>query len=260
MCIRVLTGWRLPTAAEQGAGRRFVAKAPAGRYNRAMATPSEPAWQLTPGEAIAQQARLRAQVRLEDDFAPPRLVGGVDMSLRDDAATAAIAVFRYPDLTPTAQAVAQVPLTFPYIPGLLSYREGPAIEAAWAQLAAAERPDLLLIDGHGIAHPRGLGIASHMGLRLDCPTIGVAKSILVGRHGPLPDEVGAWVPLVWHGATVGAALRLRLGVKPVFVSPGHRITLETAVAYVIATARGFKLPEPTRWAHKVAAGHRLPGL
>lgn len=182
------------------------------------------------------------------------------MSLRDEAATAAIAVFTFPSLEPQAEAVAQVPLTFPYIPGLLAFREGPAIEAAWDRLPRDRKPDLLMFDGHGIAHPRGIGIASQMGLVLDRPAIGVAKSILVGSHDPLPDEVGAWKPLVYQRKVIGAALRLRAGVKPVYVSVGHRISLETAIHYVLLTARGYKLPEPTRWAHKLAAGQHLPGF
>ncbi|HBY99085.1 MAG: deoxyribonuclease V [Ardenticatenaceae bacterium] len=218
-------------------------------------------WDLTPKEAIAFQQELRARLILEDDFrGPVALVGGVDMSLRDEAATAAIAVFSFPTLEPRAEAVAQVPLTFPYIPGLLAFREGPAIEAAWQRLSAGKLPDLLMFDGHGIAHPRGLGIASQMGLLLDRPSIGVAKSILVGRHEPVPDVDGAWQPLIYRGKVVGAALRLRPGVKPIYVSAGHRISLSSAIEFVGATGRGHKLPEPTRWAHKLAGGGHLPGV
>lgn len=218
-------------------------------------------WDLTPEEAIELQQQLRTRIVLEDDFRGPlELVGGVDMSLRDEAATAAIAVFTFPALEPRAEAVAQVPLTFPYVPGLLAFREGPAIEAAWQRLAADARPDLLMFDGHGIAHPRGVGIASQMGLVLDRPSIGVAKSILVGKHEPVPDVVGAWKPLLYRGKVVGAAIRLRSGTKPVYVSVGHRISLPTAVEVIRATARGYKLPEPTRWAHKLAAGGHLSGL
>lgn len=218
-------------------------------------------WDLTPEEAVALQQELRRRLVLEDDLrGPVTLVGGVDMSLRDEAATAAIAVFSFPELEPRAQTVAQVPLTFPYIPGLLAFREGPAIEAAWGRLTRDQQPDLLIFDGHGVAHPRGLGIASQMGLVFNRPSIGVAKSILVGRHEPVPDVAGAWKPLVHNGKIVGAALRLRPGAKPVFVSAGHRISLPTAIEFVRATARGYKLPEPTRWAHKLAGGASLPGL
>lgn len=218
-------------------------------------------WDVSLQEAQALQQALRERIVTEDDFqAPPRLVGGIDVGIEGDSAVAAIAVLTFPDLAPHAQSRARVRLSFPYIPGLLAFREGPAIEAAWAQLPEESRPELLMFDGQGIAHPRGIGIASQMGLILDRPSIGVAKSILVGRHEPVPDTVGAWQPLTYRRQVVGAAVRLRAGVKPVFVSPGHRISLPTAIDYVVACARGFKLPEPTRWAHKVAAGQPLPGF
>lgn len=215
-----------------------------------------PEWTLPPEQAIEWQRQLREQLVIADDFRPPRLIGGVDAAYIENRALAVIVVLTFPDLQVVTHTVATVPHEYPYIPGLLSMREGPAIEAAWQMLPEHQRPDLLMFDGHGIAHPRGLGIASHMGLLLDRPSLGVAKRILRGRHAPVPDEVGAWQPLVYRGKTVGAALRTKAGVKPVYVSPGHRISLESAIHFVLATTRGYKLPEPTRLADKLAAQHK----
>ncbi len=212
-----------------------------------------PKWDLTPEEAVRWQESLRQHLVLEDDLPPSvRLVGGVDSGYTDALAVAVIAVLTYPELEFVHQAVGQVPVHFPYIPGLLAIREGPAIEAAWNTLQPDLQPDLLFFDGQGIAHPRGMGIASHMGVLLDRPSIGVAKRILVGHHEPVPDEQGAWRPLVYRGKVVGAAVRTKVGVKPVYVSPGHRISLPTAIEYTLATVRGYKLPEPTRLADKLA--------
>lgn len=209
-------------------------------------------WNLTPEEAIRWQETLRQRLVLEDDLPPSvQLVGGVDSGYTDTLAVAVIVVLTYPELDPVHHVVGHVPVHFPYIPGLLAIREGPAIEAAWEALPPDLRPDLLFFDGQGIAHPRSMGIASHMGVLLDRPSIGVAKRILVGHHEPVPDEQGSWRPLVYRGRVVGAAVRTRPGVKPVYVSPGHRISLPTAVEYTLATVRGYKLPEPTRLADKL---------
>lgn len=215
--------------------------------------PSAHSWDLSPEQAKAWQRELRDRLILEDDFAhPPTLVGGVDSSYTADDAYAVVVVLSYPELEVVTRSVASVPVPFPYVPGLLSMREGPAIERAWAKLPEDLRPDLLLFDGHGIAHMRGLGIASHMGILLDRPSIGVAKRILVGTHEPVPDERGMWRPLVYEGAVIGAALRTRVGVKPVYVSPGHRISLETAIHYVLETGHGYKLPKPTHLADRLS--------
>nr|WP_290666315.1 deoxyribonuclease V [Ardenticatena sp.] len=212
-----------------------------------------PEWSFPPEQAIEWQRQLRQQLIIADAFSPPRLIGGVDAAYVENQALAVIVVLSFPELQKITHTVATVPHEYPYIPGLLSMREGPAIEAAWHALPEEQRPDLLMFDGHGIAHPRGIGIASHMGLLFDRPSIGVAKRILRGDHAPVPNTVGAWQPLVYRGKVVGAAVRTKAGVKPMYVSPGHRISLESAIRFVLATTRGYKLPEPTRLADKLAA-------
>jgi len=147
---------------------------------------------------------------------------------------------------------AQVSRVGPYIPGLLSFRESPLILAACQRLTVT--PDLILVDGQGIAHPRRIGLASHLGLFLDTPTIGCAKSLLCGSHETLPEKPGSYAELVDTGETIGAALRTRLGVKPVYVSIGHKVDLRTALHWAMECCRGYRLPEPTRLAHLAAGG------
>ncbi len=212
-------------------------------------------WTVSPREAIAIQQRLGRFVRLEDDLPDPvTTVAGVDAGFKNGGALtrAAVAVLDYPALTLEEQAIAEVPTRFPYIPGLLSFREIPAVLEALARLPAL--PDLLLCDGQGIAHPRRLGIASHLGVLLDHPTIGVGKTRLIGTHDPVPEAKGAWVPLRDKGEVIGAVVRTRAGVKPLYVSPGHRISVEGAVKWVLACTTRYKLPETTRWAHRLASG------
>ena len=216
-------------------------------------SPYEHPWDVTPAEAVAIQERLRGAVVTEDDFSPVRHVAGVDVGfLRGNTVTrAAVVVLTFPDLQVVEQAVVQRPVTFPYVPGLLSFREAPAVLAALAQLAA--RPDLLLNDGQGLAHPRRFGLACHIGLLSGIPSIGVAKTRLVGQHEPVPPARGSWRPL-WDGdEQVGAVLRTRDGVKPLYVSVGHRISLASAVQYVLACAPRYRLPETTRQAHRLAS-------
>jgi len=216
-------------------------------------------WNLTPDAAIVLQMQLRDRLVLTWDGRAVGTVGGIDVSVKDEAARAVVAVFRYPDLAPLACATSQAPVSFPYIPGLLAFREIPVILAAWEQLAI--KPDLIMVDGQGIAHPRGLGIASHLGLWLDRPAIGVAKSRLYGRHTePGPDK-GDHVPL--HDErdpklVIGAVLRARPGANPLYISPGHLIDLEHCLRLVLDCITQYRLPEPTRWAHKVGAGEKLP--
>lgn len=213
------------------------------------------AWHLTPDEAERLQADLASRLILHWDDRPVTCVGGVDVSIKGQIARCAVVVLRYPDLTVLTTATAVTSVTFPYIPGLLAFREGPAVLMAWEQLE--HRPDLLLFDGQGIAHPRRLGIAAHMGLWLDCPTIGVAKSRLYGRHQEPGPNRGDRVWLYDErdpGQVIGAVVRTRAGVRPVYVSPGHRMDISNAVAFVLACCRGFRLPEPTRWAHRLAGG------
>jgi deoxyribonuclease V len=214
-------------------------------------------WTLSPDEAIAIQQRLRCRLILRWDGRPVETVGGVDVSLTAQEARAAVVVLRLADLLPIEGVTAGAPLNFPYVPGLLAFREGPAILAAWDRLR--HKPDLLMFDGQGIAHPRGLGIASHIGLWLERPTIGVAKSRLYGRFDPPEPRVGAFSDLrdPQTGAVIGAVLRTHERSSPLFISPGHLIDLPNALAFVRQCLRGHRLPEPTRWAHKLAAGQGL---
>ena len=202
---------------------------------------------------MAIQQRLREQVIREGPMpGPGTVIVGVDVGFRGELARAAAVAVRFPDLTPLAQAVAEVPVTFPYIPGLLAFREAPAILAALERLPLS--PQVLMVDGHGTSHPRRMGIATHLGVYLDLPSIGCAKSKLWGRYEMPPDEPGAWSPL-WDGEEmIGAVLRTQAGASPVFVSIGHRISLENAIATVMACVRWHRLPEPTRLAHMAAGG------
>ncbi len=207
-------------------------------------------WDVEPDEARAIQHRLAERVVRQGAPGPVRTIAGVDMSAKG-VARAAVVLLSYPALETVEIARAERPLIFPYVPGLLSFREAPAVLAAFAALS--RWPDLVLFDGQGIAHPRRLGIAAHLGVLLDLPSIGVAKSILVGR-GPAPGpEPGAWVPLTDRGEVVAAAVRTRRNVKPVYVSIGHCIDLPAAIEWTLATTRGYRLPEPTRRAHHAAA-------
>ncbi len=215
-------------------------------------------WSLTPEQAIQQQADLAARVRLIDDFGSIKYVAGVDVGFEQEnsIARAAVVILDFFTLTPVAFAIGQQPVTFPYIPGLLSYRELPAIFDALQHLEV--EPDLLIVDGQGLAHPRRFGIACHLGVLLHKPSIGCAKSILVGRAETPPNEIGAWTPLIHRGETLGAALRTKLNTKrivnPVYVSVGNRISLPTAVDFVLRCCRGYRVPETTRYAHLLAGG------
>jgi deoxyribonuclease V len=210
-------------------------------------------WDLTPAEARARQGILRGQLALSWDDRPIHFVGGADVSVRGRLARAAITVLSYPGLQRIAASTATRPLTFPYIPGLLSWREAPAVLAAWDDLDA--KPDVLLIDGQGIAHPRGFGLAAHLGLILNIPSIGVAKSHLYGLHAEPGREAGEWAPLLDEtdpDRVIGAVVRTRTRVRPVYVSPGHRIDVLHAIQVVLRCAPRYRLPEPIRWAHQVA--------
>lgn len=207
-------------------------------------------WRPTPAAARALQERLRARVERSAPWREFELVAGVDCSVRAGRVRAAIAVFRLPELACVEAATSVVALTFPYVPGLLAFREVPAIERAWRELGT--RPELLLVDGHGIAHPRRCGVASHLGLVLDRPSIGCGKSILVGEHGELGRERGSRAELVDRGEVVGAALRTRAGVRPLYVSIGHRIDLARALELVLACTPRYRLPEPVRRADALA--------
>lgn len=210
-------------------------------------------WKLPPAEAIALQGRLAAQILEQDLFGEVRHIAGIDVGFEDEGGVtkAAVCVLSFPDLKIVESVVARRPTDFPYVPGLLSFREIPAILEALKQLHIA--PDMLFCDGQGRAHPRRLGIASHLGLITGLPSVGVAKSLLCGNHGTLAAEKGSQAPLIHRGETVGVALRTRTGVKPVYVSTGHKISLPSAVDHVMRCVTRYKLPEPTRLADKLAS-------
>jgi deoxyribonuclease V len=210
-------------------------------------------WSLPPQDAIALQQQLRSQIITTDQLGTVQFVAGVDVGFEDEGHTtrAAIAVLTFPDLQLHEQAIARRPTSFPYIPGLLSFREIPAVLDALEQLQTT--PDLLLCDGMGIAHPRRFGIACHLGLLTNLPAIGVGKSLLVGTYQE-PDQIkGSWQPLIHHEEVIGAILRTRIGTKPLYISPGHRISLETAIAYTLRCTTKYRLPETTRYAHRLAS-------
>ncbi|OIP14955.1 MAG: endonuclease V [Betaproteobacteria bacterium CG2_30_59_46] len=211
-------------------------------------------WDISPAEAIAIQQQLRGEVVMENRLGPVRHVAGVDVGFEEGGriTRAAVAVLGFPSLELVDHAIFLTPTRFPYVPGLLSFREIPAVIGALEKLTVT--PDLLLCDGQGIAHPRRFGIASHLGLLCGIPSIGVAKTRLIGEPVEPPDQRGAFVPLLDHGETIGAILRSRPGVKPLYISIGHCISLATALDYVMACVTRYRLPETTRWAHRLASG------
>lgn len=237
-------------------------------------------WPRTVAAARAVQERLRGRVIATDKLGKVRFVAGIDVGFEKNGAItrAAVVVLTFPGLELHEQAVAQRPTRFPYVPGYLSFREAPAALAALAKLRT--RPNLLLCDGQGLAHPRRFGLACHLGVLTGLPSIGVAKSLLIGTHGRLPKPKGSWVELkdvaapcnphphslsrgerkASRGALrarseiIGAALRTRAGAKPVYVSIGHRVSLATAIEYVLRCTPRYRLPETTRHAHRLASG------
>lgn len=211
------------------------------------------AWDVTPKRARELQLELARLVETRDRLGVIRRVAGVDVGFdkANGLTRAAVAVLAFPQLDPIEDALATCPTRFPYVPGLLSFREAPAILAALERLA--EPPDLLLCDGQGIAHPRRFGIACHLGILTDLPSIGVAKTRLVGTHAEPGPARGAWTVLEHHGEAIGAVLRSRAGTKPIFVSPGHRVSLARAVELVMACTTRYRLPETTRRADRLAS-------
>lgn len=200
------------------------------------------------------QRQLSKRVSLEDspELLNIRYIGGVDVSNTlydpENMIHAAMVVLQARSLIFQEASHLSERSEFEYIPGYLAFREVPALVKAYQALAV--RPDLIFVDGHGISHPRGLGIASHLGVVLDCPTIGVAKSILVGKPaGELGSEPGDQAPLFWKDRQIGVVLRTKRRTNPLFISPGHKISMESAVAWVMNTLKGYRLPEPTRQAH-----------
>jgi deoxyribonuclease V len=201
-------------------------------------------WPTTVAEARKVQARLAKRVRLASDRRPVRLVAAVDAAFSETRVYAAACLFSFPGLEPLEEAAIVAALRFPYVPGFLSFREGAALVKAVRRLSL--KPDLILVDGQGIAHPRRIGIASHLGVVLDLPTTGCAKSRLVGEAAEPGEKAGQWTPLRYQGRVVGAVVRTRDGVRPLFVSPGHRIGLARSIRLVLACTRGFRIPEPLR--------------
>jgi deoxyribonuclease V len=216
-------------------------------------------WDVTYREAVALQEKLRGKLILREKRLPDplRIVAGADISYDrgSDLFFAAVILLSYPELTIIEEASFSARVSFPYIPGLLSFREGPPLLAAFAKLT--KTPDVIFFDGQGIAHPRGFGIASHLGLILDRPAIGCAKSRLCGSHGEVGEKRGDWTELVHQDRRIGAVLRTKDRIKPVYVSPGHRISLETAIALVLDCSRGYRIPEPVRRAHLAVNRLRL---
>lgn len=216
-------------------------------------------WDVSPKEAVAIQRELAGRVRCEGEPGGVRRVAGVDISVDKAAGSGwgAVVVLSYPELAVVDVAVAEAPLTFPYVPGLLSFREVPVLREAFRKLR--EPFDLLLVDGQGYAHPRRFGLACHLGLLLDMPAIGCAKSRLTGgARGELGAAAGSRVDLVDGDEVIGSVLRTRDGVRPLFVSAGHRIDLAAAETWTLRCGTGYRLPEPTRLAHRAAGGRELP--
>jgi deoxyribonuclease V len=206
----------------------------------------ETRWNLTPREAMRLQESLRERVESQDRFGEIRFVAGADMAFdpETDVGFAGVVVYRFPDLEEVERRTARRKLRFPYVPGLLSFRESPVLLAAFARLR--NEPDLILIDGHGRAHPRRFGIACHIGIVFDKPTIGCAKSLLVGEHQEPGKKAGSETPLMLESERIGVVLRTRDGVRPIYVTTGHRVSLDSAVRLVRQCVDGFRLPKPTR--------------
>ena len=215
-------------------------------------------WKATIPEAKEIQLRLAGEVSMANKVGSPRLIAGVDISVRkgDPMGTGAVVVVGFPELAPVEVQVVRQEIPFPYVPGLLSFREAPLILAGFEQLSS--EPDLVLVDGQGMAHPRRLGLACHLGLFLDLPAIGCAKSRLFGVHEPVVTERGDFAELRDGDEVIGAALCTKERTKPIYVSIGHKVDLPHAIKWALECCRGYKNPEPLRLAH-LAAGGRLVG-
>ena len=237
------------------------------------------AWNVAPAEAREIQEKLRAKWEGEDRLGNIQTIAGLDAAfvlsgsqalkkrsrwtaLREaNRAIGGVVVFRFPEMVEIARASALLPLRFPYVPGFLSFREIPALLAALAKLK--RMPDLLFCDGQGYAHPRRMGLATHLGILLDRPAIGCAKSILIGTHGDLAEKAGSWTALTDHkagGETIGAAVRTRDGATPIYVSQGHRISLENAIRLTLAVSDSVRIPRPTRAADQFVSEVKRKGI
>ncbi|MBI2869571.1 MAG: deoxyribonuclease V [Chloroflexi bacterium] len=213
-------------------------------------------WGIGVPEAIKLQNELAGLVVTQGDIGTPGTVAGVDVAVSGKYGLAAVVVLSYPELEPVETAVAGGRLEFPYVPGLLSFREIPLALDAFRKLQ--HHPDLVMVDGQGYAHPRRIGLASHLGLALDRPTVGCAKSRLCGEHDEPGQAAGAVSWLRDNGETIGAAVRTRRGVKPLYVSAGHMTSLASAIHWVVSCCRGYRCPEPTRLAHLAARANLTP--
>jgi deoxyribonuclease V len=214
-------------------------------------------WNVTPREAARIQLRLRDRLELADRLPKIETIAGADVALdlQQGCAIAGVIVYSFPEMKEIERAWADRRISFPYVPGLLSFREIPVLLKVFARLRCA--PDLIFCDGQGYAHPRRFGIACHLGVLLDRPTIGCAKSILIGASEEPSQKAGSWTPLVDGGETVGVTFRTRDGVKPIYLSQGHRISLERTIAFTRDVTDGFRIPRPTREAdHFVEAVKR----
>lgn len=227
-------------------------------YNRVVKIDDLHGWRLKPPEAIELQSKLASLVSRANQLSAPRYIAGLDISVDRARGTgrAAVVVLSYPGLEIAEVQTVEDGIDFPYVPGLLSFREAPITLAACRKLAIT--PDLFLVDGQGIAHPRRLGLASHLGLFLGVPAIGCAKSRLCGHHDVPADEPGSYAELKDGAETIGAVLRTKLKVKPIYVSIGHKVDLANAVHWTMQCCRGYRLPEPTRLAHLAAGGNLNP--
>lgn len=212
-------------------------------------------WDVSPSEAMKIQQELRSRVSTETAFSQINTVAGVDVSFKGDVAKAAIVVLSYPGLTPVDYNLAELPVEFPYIPGLLAFREAPAVLAALEKLKT--EPDLFVFDAQGLAHPRRMGLATHLGVIIDRPSIGCAKSRLCGSHHEPGPERGSYTYLYDGDEIIGAVVRTQTGVSPLYVSIGHKVDLPLAIEYVLNCCTNYRLPETTRYAHRAAGGERL---
>ncbi len=219
-------------------------------------------WDMTPEEARAQQVSLRRRVSLTDDFGDIKTIAGVDLSFSSDGNTAyaVVVVLSFPDFRVLETRYAAAPVPMPYVPGLLSFREAPIALEAFAQVETV--PDMIFVDGQGQAHPRGFGIACHLGVLLDVPSVGVAKSYLYGQYDraqalepgistPLSSKDGAHV--------IGSVVQTKLRTNPLYVSPGHKVSVDSATKLVLECLRGYRLPEPTRQAHLLITAYKKLG-
>ncbi len=212
-------------------------------------------WDVSPSEALEIQQGLRGRLSTERTFRQVNTVAGVDVAFKGEVAQAAIVVLSYPGLAPLDYSLAELPVEFPYIPGLLAFREAPSVLAALEKLNM--EPDLFIFDAQGLAHPRRLGLATHLGVIIEKPSIGCAKSRLCGSHHEPGSERGSYAHLYDGDEVIGAVVRTRTNVNPLYVSIGHQVDLPTAIEYVLGCCTKYRLPETTRYAHRVEGGERL---